>query len=264
MKILINEKKKIFKFILIIIKAINYFFKKRSFYLKFISYIISKDIFVNILKSNRENLYYYVPLKKYKYLLNSVDYKRFEENNLFTNLYNQNYENIIFIGISWGEELNILNKICKKAFLFEKNNLSFKCLIENLKNFDQSKFFPYHLNINRHTNFNKILNGHKIDLIIIDTDGEEVEVLKSLQNIINENDLDIIVEYKPELIYSKSNRDFKVLDFYRKAGFKILHLDFQNNIFNNNQINELYKLKSFYKPRHDIKLIKTPGKNIIF
>lgn len=69
-----------------------------------------------------------------------------------------------------------------------------------------------------------VLRG-RVDVVKIDVQGYEMEVLRGMQRIVNENrQITLIVEFWPQALSERGVRPVTVLQQYAAMGFEVLHL----------------------------------------
>jgi hypothetical protein len=265
--ILFDGKKGITRFIRLLVKEIELFLPKLN------DRLFNNSNSRNIIYSYKQNVYYCIPSQSREFFLNGADYKRYGANNLYhtikscIDIKQKNIGSIIEVGSSWGEEVLYLSNLTNvdKVYCFEPNEISFSCLKQNIEELELENVSATNSFVSSVPSsgavptvclddyFSEGLND--LLLIKIDTDGDEIEVLKGASNLIEKFKPLVIIEFLPTWEYS-GLRGVEVLELYRQMGFSIRHPKFCNVELTNEQIIDFFNDTAFTFT-HDILLHKT-------
>ena len=267
-KVLFNDKKFITKIIRLILKLLV-LFGKRKIYNFFLN---SKKI--NLVKSNRQDLFYFIPASSLVFFLQGADHKRFNSSNLYPifkkSLISKSLKkkhSIIQIGSSWGEEILYLNELAIEneceVYCIEPNAISFECLKRNVKQLNLKRIkcvnkFASNKNSSNSITLDYFIKNKKISAIIIDTDGNELNVIKGGMKTIKKFKPLIIAEFLPKTYYS-GLKGMNVLKEYEKRGFQVSHPQFETVKLSYDQLINLFD-SSLFSMTHDIILKYTKDK----
>jgi len=71
--------------------------------------------------------------------------------------------------------------------------------------------------------------NHDVSLVKIDAEGSELDVLKGMTRILNQEHLSILVEYGPACIMEKGDNPYETIEILRNAGFTIDNIEWLYN-----------------------------------
>jgi hypothetical protein len=259
-KILFNDKKFITKIFRLILKFLV-FFGRRKVYDFFLN---SKKI--NLVKSYKQDLFYFIPSSALVFFLEGADHKRFNTSNLYPifkkSLFSKSLKkkhSIIQIGSSWGEEILYLNELAIEneceVYCIEPNAIRFECLKRNVKELKLKKIkcinkFASNKNSSNSISLDYFFKNKKISAIIIDTDGNELNVIQGGLKTIKKFKPLIVAEFLPKLDYS-GFKGINVLKEYEKKGFQVLHPQFENVKLSYDELINLFD-SNLFSITHDI------------
>lgn len=167
---------------------------------------------------------------------------------------------------------NLNNLIISEKALFKKENL--KLYIKNTKDDDGDISLSLNKNnCNKYfltetlDNYCKINKINKIDLLMIDVEGSELNVLLGAKKLLKSGNVDnIIFEIHSNYVsWKKGLVNTPIIRLLKKNNFKIYSIrDYHSNIKLRNKI-ELLNLNNTYLegPNHGFNLIATKEKNLI-
>ena len=150
--------------------------------------------------------------------MEGADHKRFNTSNLYPIFKKSLFckalkkkHSIIQIGSSWGEEILYLNELAIEneceVYCIEPNAIRFECLKRNVKELKLKKIkcinkFASNKNSSNSISLDYFFKNKKISAIIIDTDGNELNVIQGGLKTIKKFKPLIVAEFLPKLDYS--------------------------------------------------------------